>query len=396
MEPIAIEDISSDVYVGPFHEKQRALGGTFYEDYGTLWTATFGDPVSEYWSVRRDVGLWDTYALVKFHLTGRDTLLALDRLFTRRLTGAEPGVVRYGMLLDEQGLMLDEATVVVVSSEEAYLFGNDQRAGFTGHMAAQTAGMDLNIEDVSRAIPSLAVQGPRSFDVLSKLTDTDFGSLRWFRCLPAPIEIAGVRGLLVRAGFTGELGYEFYLLDGDDGAEGLWDAVAGAGAAPIGLDAIEKLRIEAGLLIAEEDYWPGETDPLDLGMERFIDFDDHDFVGRDAVKERVEDPPRRFVTLALEGEMAPEHGAPVEIGGTTVGDVRSADTTPRFGALALAVVDAAHAAPGGEVDVGGFTGRVHPLPIDDPEKLRPRSDPRDPVTAHHRTGVVWGSLKPSL
>ena len=57
----------------------------------------------------------------------------------------------------------------------------------------------------------------------------------------------------MRAGFTGELGYEFYLLDGDDGAEGLWDAVASAGAAPIGLDAIEKLRIEAGLLIAEED-----------------------------------------------------------------------------------------------------------------------------------------------
>lgn len=382
MEPIATEGISSDIDVGPFHERQRAVGGTFYEDYGSLWTATFGDPVSEYWSVRRGAALWDTYALVKFHLTGRDTLVALDRLFTRRLARAEPGVVRYGMLLDEQGLMLDEATVVVVSPEEAYLFGNDQRAGFTGHMAAHTVGMDLTIEDVSRAIPSLAVQGPRSFDVLSQLTHTDLASLRWFRCLPDPIEIAGVRGLVVRAGFTGELGYEFYLLDGDDGAEGLWDAVASAGAAPIGLDAIEKVRIEAGLLIAEEDYWPGETDPLDLGMERFIDFDGHDFVGRDAVKERAEDPQRRFVTLALEGETAPEHGAPVEVGGTTVGDVRSADTTPRFGTLALAVLDAAHATPGGRVDVGGSPGRVHPVPIDDPEKRRPRSDPRDPITAH--------------
>ena len=381
MEPIAVESISSDIDVGPFHEKQRALGGTFYEDYGLLWTATFGDPVSEYWSVRRDVAVWDTYALVKFHLTGRDTLRALDRLFTRRFADAEPGVVRYGMLLDEQGLMLDEATVVVVSPEEAYLFGNDQRTVFTDHMAAHTVGMDLDIEDVSRAIPCLAVQGPRSFEAFSHLTHTDFTSLRWFRCLPDPIEIAGVRGLLVRAGFTGELGYEFYLLDGDDGAEGLWDAVAGAGAAPIGLDAIEKLRIEAGLLIAEEDYWPGETDPLDLGMERFIDFEGHDFVGRDAVKERVADPRRRFVTLALEGETAPEHGALVQVDGTTVGDVRSADTTPRFGTLALAVLDAEHATPGGRVDVGGSQGRVHPVPIDDPEKRRPRSDPRDPITA---------------
>ncbi|MEX0990223.1 MAG: aminomethyltransferase family protein [Actinomycetota bacterium] len=380
MEPIAIEDIPPDVYVGPFHEKQRALGGTFYEDYGTLWTATFGDPESEYWSVRRGAALWDTYALVKFRLTGRDTLPALDRLFTRRLADAESGVVRYGMLLDEQGRMLDEATVVVLSPEEAYLFGNDGGATFTAHMAAHTVGLQLDIEDVSRALPCLAVQGPRSFEVLAKLSGTDFGSLRWFRCLPDPVEIAGVRGLLVRAGFTGELGYEFYLLDGDDGAERLWEAIAGAGAAPIGLDAIEKLRIEAGLLIAEEDYVPGETDPLDLGMERFIDFDGHDFVGRDAVMERTQDPPRRFVTLALEGEVAPHHGAPVNVGGRIVGDVRSADVSPRFGTLALAVVETAHAAPGGRVMVGGSAGRVHPVPIDDPEKLRPRSDPRDPVT----------------
>ncbi|MEX0833338.1 MAG: aminomethyltransferase family protein [Actinomycetota bacterium] len=386
MEPIKNDEISSEIYVGPFHEKQRAIGGTFYEDYGTLWTASFGDPVSEYWSVRKDAALWDVYALVKFRLTGRDTLVALDRLFTRRLADAQPGLVRYGMLLDEEGLMLDEATVVVISSEEAYLFGNDGQATFLGHMDAHSEGLDVNIENVSRAIANIAVQGPRSFGVLSTLTDTDISSLGWFHCLPDPIEVAGVRGLLVRAGFTGELGYEFYLLDGNDGAEELWDAFVNAGAAPIGLDAIEKVRIESGLLIAEEDYEPGETDPLDLGMERFMDLDDHDFVGRDAVMKRVDDPPRRFVTLAFEGEELPEHGAPVSVDGATVGDVRSADTTPRFGALALAVVDTAHAVPGGRVDVQGREAVVHLAPIDDPKKLRPRSDPRSPLVASPTEG----------
>ena len=139
-----------------------------------------------------------------------------------------------------------------------------------------------------------------------------------------------------------------------------------AGAAPIGLDAIEKVRIESGLLIAEEDYEPGETDPLDLGMERFMDLENHDFIGRDAVMKRVDDPPRRFVTLALAPEHLPEHGTPVKVDGATVGDVRSVDTTPRFGALALAVVDAAHAAPGDRVDVEGRGAVVHPVPIDDP------------------------------
>jgi aminomethyltransferase len=375
MEPIALEDISPSIDVGPFHGRQRQRGGSFYEDYGTLWTATFGDPVSEYWAIRRGAALWDTYALVKFRFSGPDALIALDRLFTRRLIGAAPGIVRYGMLLNEEGLMLDEATVVVVSDEDVYLLGNDSSQTFVDHMLAHTSGLDVSIVDVSRAVPCLAVQGPRSFEVVSKLTDAEIGELRWFRCLLDPVEVAGVRVLMLRAGFTGELGYEFYLLDGDDGATTLWDAIVDAGAVPVGLDAIEKVRIEAGLLIAEEDYDPGATDPTELGMQRYLDLEDHTFVGREAVIERARVPLRTFVTLVLDGSDVPAHGAPVFTGDERVGEVRSADTTPRFGTLALAVVDTAHAAPGTKLTVEGQGCLVHPVPIDDPEKLRPRQDP---------------------
>jgi len=381
MEPISLQDIGPEIYRGPFHDRQRQRGGTFYEDYGTLWTATFGDPVAEYWAVRREAALWDTYALVKFHFTGPDTLPALDRLFTRQLRGAAPGTVRYGMFLNDDGLMLDESTVVIVSAEEAYVFGNDDADPFLEHLAAATAGMELAFEDVSRDVPNLAVQGPRSYEVIASLTTTDLCSLRWFHCIPDPVKIAGVRGLLVRAGFTGELGYEFYLLDGTHGAESLWDALVDAGAIPIGLDAIEKIRIESGLLIAEEDYFGGETDPLDLGMERFIDLEDHDFVGRSAVSQRMAEHPRRFVTIALEGGTAPAHDDPVILHDEVVGRVTSADVSPRFGVLALAVVGAACSAPGSRLEIGGRVGHVHPVPIDDPQKLRPRSDPRHPLTA---------------
>lgn len=376
MQPIAAEDMSPEIYVGPFHGRQRRRGATFYEDYGTLWTATFGDPVAEYWSVRQRAAVWDTYALVKFRFTGRDALAALDRLFTRRLIAAEPGLVRYGMLLDERGLMLDEATVAVISEEEAYLLGNDAGQPFVDHMLAHTSGLEVAIDDVSHAVPCLAVQGPKSYEVLSGLTDIDIGNLRWFRCEPDPIELAGVRGLIIRAGFTGELGYEFYLLDGDAGAPALWDAIVDAGATPIGLDAIEKVRIEAGLLIAEEDYEPGVTDPVELGMERYLDLDDHDFVGREAVAERAREPRRRFVTLAVDDPEIPEHGAPVRDGDEVVGEVRSADITPRLGTLALSVVESSRAVPGTKLSVDGRGALVHPVPIDDPEKLRPRADPR--------------------
>ncbi len=381
MIPIAAKDISEEIHVGPFHARQRELGATFYEDYGTLWTASFGDPVSEYWAIRRDVGLWDTSALVKYHVTGSDTLTALTRLFTRRLVDAPPGTVRYGMLLDQDGLMLDEATVAVLSDDEAYLFGNDGEASFSDHMSSHTRGMDVQFANVSNEIPCLAVQGPRSFNVMQQLTGVGLESIPWFRCLPEPIQIHGVKCLLVRAGFTGELGYELYLLDGPDGAEQLWDVIAAAGATPVGLDAIQMIRVEAGLLIAEEDYFPGQTDPLDLGMERFIDLDGHDFVGREALIARLSNPSRRFVTLRLAGENAPPGGSTVEFGGEVVGEVRSAYTTPRYGTLALSVVDTQHSEPGTRVLVQEREGVVHPVPIDDPRKLRPRSDPHHPLVA---------------
>jgi aminomethyltransferase len=377
VEPI--DAVASGPQKGPFHERQRALGATFHEDGGRLWTGSFGDPTQEYWAVRRDAGLWDVSALVKWRFTGPDTLAALDRLTTRRVIALAPGTVRYGVILNDDGLMLDEGTTLVVSPEEAFYFGNDERAPFEEHLRRGIAGVDVQLENVTSRMPNVAVQGPRSFEVLSLLTDADVASLKWFRMIPEPVSVAGVEGYLSRTGFTGELGYEFFLLD-PGGAERLWDAIADAGAKPIGLDAIELLRIEAGLLIQGEDYQPGETDPYELNLDGSIELETHDFIGRTAAAVSALNPPRRLVTLQLDGDRAPQPGSRVTKDGADMGDVRSAAVTPRFGALALAVIDAATALEGGRVGVGSSEGVVRDVPVDDPTRLRPRSDPRNPVT----------------
>jgi aminomethyltransferase len=377
MEPIDV--VPPEIRTGPFHDRQRAIGGSFYEDMGWLWTRAFGDPVAEYWAVRRDAGLWDVSALVKWRFTGSDARAALHLLTTRRTLRLQPGTVRYGMILDEDGRMLDEGTTLVVSSDDAYFFGNDEREPFVEHLERHTAGLDVKVENVTADIPNIAVQGPRSFEVLSRLTDVDFSELRWFRMIPEPISIAGVRGYLTRTGFTGELGYEFFLTDAD-GAERLWDAILDAGATPFGLDAIELLRVEAGLLIQYEDYTPGETDPYELNLDPYIEFEGHDFVGRAAATKRAAGRPRRLATLQFVGENAPEPGARVHQGAAHVGDVRSAFRTPRFGSIGLAVLDAETARESEHVEVEGAKATVRHVPIDDPGKLRPRSDPRHPLT----------------
>lgn len=380
MDPIDNDAFSIDIRTGPFHERQRALGATFYEDLGSLWTRSFADPVGEYWAVRRDAGLWDVSALVKWRFTGPDALAALDRLTSRRMIGADPGVIRYGAVLNEEGLMLDEGTNCVVAEDDVYFMGNDERRPFEEHVRSHTSDLNVEIENATWRIPNVSVQGPGSFRVLSGLCSADLASLRYFHLIPEPVEVAGVKGLLTRTGFSGEIGYEFFLLDGPDGAESLWDAIREAGARPFGLDAVEMLRIEAGLVIQEEDYWVGETDPLDLSLEGFIDTD-HDFVGRDAVVALIGTPARRMVTLSFAGEQVPEVGAGLARKGEHVGFVRSAVLSPRFGVIALAVMDRAHIAYGGTVEVGELVATVGPVPIDDPHKLRPRADPRLPIRA---------------
>jgi aminomethyltransferase len=376
MEPI--DDITEDLYKGPFHERQVALGGTFYEDLGNLWTRAFGDPVGEYWAVRRSVGLWDVSALVKWRFSGPDTLAALDRLTTRRMLAAAPGVIRYGAVLDGRGKMLDEGTACVLSREEAFFFGNDEREPFERHLREHTSDLEVEIENLTQTIPNIAIQGPDSFGVLSRLTGADLTSLAYFQVIPGRVKVAGVRGLLTRTGFTGELGYEFFIEDAEN-AVVVWDAIAAAGARPFGLDAVEMLRIECGLLIQEEDYFVTETDPYDVSLDPFIELEDHDFVGRDACVTAAKEPPRRLVTIALEGEKVPEHGSPVGRGGDPVGEVTSACLSPRFGVLALAVLDNIAADDGEAVEVGSNTGVVRSTPFDPGCRVRPRSAPWDSV-----------------
>lgn len=169
--------------------------------------------------------------------------------------------MRYGLVLDPDGYLLDEATFLVTSPTQGYLLGNDERAPFISHLRAASADLEVAITNLSRKLPTLAIQGPDSYQLLAELIDRPFAELRWFRCLPE-VWLMGVRVMLIRAGFTGELGYELYFLDGDEGAEQVWDRLVSAGARPIGLDAMRALRCELGFVIQGEDYVPGETDPV--------------------------------------------------------------------------------------------------------------------------------------
>lgn len=215
----------------------------------------------------------------------------------------------------------------------------------------------------------ISATGPGSRDLVQGLTEFDLSSLRYFRFNPEPVQVAGVPTTVLRTGFSGELGFE--LVTDPASAVTLWEALAGAGGRPFGLDAIDLARVEAGLIIVAVDYQPAETSPWDLSLDRFIKPGTED-VGSDALAAYGTNPPKRFKTLRIEGESAPEAGAAVSKDGVDVGVLTSPAVSPRLGTIGLAILDAAVANDGEKVEVGGAVATVAPLRLYDPEKKKPR------------------------
>ncbi len=150
----------------------------------------------------------------------------------------------------------------------------------------------------------------------------------------------------------------------------------GAGATPFGLTAVDLARTEVGLVIIAVDYNPNELSPWDLSMDRFIKTDT-ECVGSAALAERGANPPKRFKTLKIEGDTAPDYGAAVTKDGRQVGVVTSPAVSPRVGTIGLAILDADVASEGEKVEVavgdGTAAASVEPLSILDPKKERPRA-----------------------
>jgi aminomethyltransferase len=220
----------------------------------------------------------------------------------------------------------------------------------------------------------IAVQGPKSQATLQPLVKRDLDELAYFRFWPQKTTIAEVPGWVLRTGFSGEKGYELIVEPGH--AERVWARLIGAGGVPFGLTAIDLARTEVGLIIIGVDYQAGETSPWDLSMDRFIATDTEN-VGANALAERGANPPKRFKSLKIESDTAPEYGAAVSKEGREVGTVTSPAVSPRVGTIGLAILDS-DASPEGEkveVAIGDATApaTVEPLSILDPKKERPRA-----------------------
>jgi glycine cleavage system T protein (aminomethyltransferase) len=357
----------------PLADWHEARGAEVLIEDGWPWYMhEGGDPMAEYEAIRSGAGIWDLFSTSKYEVTGPDAARLIQRRFTNSLAGVPDGAVRYGAFVNADGLMIDDGNVYKFGDEKFWVMINT--AGIDDWFRETAADLDAQVAHRTEELAMISVQGPTAQATFQPLVDRDLGDLRYFRFWPEAVTVAGVPAHVLRTGFSGEKGYEIVMAP--DHARTVWDALLGAGATPFGLTAVDLARTEVGLIIIEVDYNPGELSPWDLSMDRFIKTDT-ECVGAEALAARGANPPKRFKTLRIEGDTAPDYGAAVTKDGREVGVVTSPASSPRLGTIGLAILDADVANDGEKVEVAVGEATV-PAVVDvlsslDPKKERPRA-----------------------
>ena len=374
-----------------FHEKTSALTSRFTE-YNGYWLPTSYDnlgAVNEYWACREKAAVMDLSPLRKFEILGPDAEALMQATMTRDIRRLADGQVVYTAMCNETGGMLDDGTVFRIAADNFRFVGGAEYDGVWLREQAERLGLRVWVKESTDDLHNIGVQGPASREILAGIVwtppaQTPFAELRWFRFSIG--RLGGPQGLPLiasRTGYSGELGYELFCHPKD--APALYDAVMDAGAphgiAPLGLDALDMLRIEAGLIFAGYEF-DDQVDPFEAGIGFTVTADkEDDFVGRDALLERRAHPQRTLVGLELEGNETAGHGDCVHVGRSQIGVITSGTRSPILKKnIALCRIAVQHAEIGTAVEVGKLDGHQKRIPATvvrtpfyDPEKLRPRS-----------------------
>jgi aminomethyltransferase len=374
-----------------FHPRLAALTRN-YTEYRGYWLPTrFNNdgPIGEYWACREKCVVLDLSPLRKFEVTGPDAEALLQYCLTRDIRKLSTGQVVYSAMCYENGGMIDDGTVFRLGQNNFRWIGGDDYSGIWLREQAEKKGYKAWVRSSTDQLHNIAVQGPNSRALLKEIIWTSaaqpaIGELEWFRFAVGRIgHFEGPPVVVSRTGYTGELGYEIFCHPKDAIAvfDAVWEAGQKHGISPMGLEALDMVRIEAGLIFANYEF-TSETDPFEAGIGFTVPLKTKadDFIGKQALIQRKENPRRKLVGLEIDSNEAVGHGDCVHIGRAQVGVVTSGMRSPILGqTIALARVDALNAEIGTEVEIGKLDGLQKRLPARivkfahyDPDKTRPR------------------------
>lgn len=357
-----------DLQLLPLDAWHRARGGRMVPFAGYAMPVQFEGIVAEHEWTRSRAALFDVSHMGQLFVSGEGAEAALEALLPIDLATLEHGALRYSLLLDDNGGIIDDL-IVSRWRQGFYLVvnGATKRGDVDWMRERLPGGVTLELLE-DRAL--LALQGPAAFAVLERHATGQWplSALTFMR--GGRFEIAGTAAWVSRTGYTGEDGFELSFAATD--AERVADLLcAEPEVKPAGLGARDSLRLEAGLPLYGHDL-SRETDPVTAGLAWSIASrrrEQGGFPGHARIAALLaEGPARRRVGLSIDGRLPAREGAPVLNGEAEVGRVTSGGFSPTLGhPIAMAYVDSAHARPGTllAIEVRGrmLEARVVPLPF---------------------------------
>jgi len=369
-----------------FTESIRHLTDDFADISGTWLPQTYAGigEHEEYWALRTRAALMDLSLLKKFEISGSQTSDLLQLTFSRDVDALQAGQSIYGCLINHHGGIIDDGLVFKFAEQSFRYVGNCETDGDWLRKVARERGLDALIKTSTGSLNNVALQGPNSREILGPLIEWDDGQgistmhdLKYFRFATGTLN--GISVLVSRTGYTGELGYELFVHPNQ--AECLWrtliDAGKPLGLRPLGMKALNRARIEAGLLASGLEFNSGIS-PYEAGIGWCVSPNKTSMIGAQALERRRDNPFRVGVGLVLSSnEIAPSGEHVFPLGERfAAGVITSATFSPVLGkSIAMAQVYPEYATPGTVLEVAFIDkmGRrteavVGPLAAYDPKK----------------------------
>ncbi len=340
----------------PLYEEHVKLGGKLIPFAGYEMPVQYPEGVSkEHQAVRESAGLFDVSHMGEFIVSGARAEAFVNHVVANDVSRLVTGQALYSVMCKDEGGIIDDLLIYKFADRFRLVVNaaNIEKdwEWIQSRLAKYEHAADVEMRNESDDIALLALQGPKSEDILSRLTDEGLSTVGYYRFIEGRVD--GQSCVISRTGYTGEDGFELYCAPG--AAAKLWRALlqaGGEGVKPVGLGARDTLRLEMGYALYGNDIDEGTT-PLEAGLGWTVKLDKSDFVGRRALLAQKEKGlNRKLCGFTLTERGFPRPGHELRCGGDPAGTVRSGTVGPSVGqGIGTGYLPSQHSAPGTEIEV---------------------------------------------
>lgn len=353
----------------PLFDWHSTHGGRMVDFAGWSMPVQYTGIVEEHQATRNAVGLFDISHMGRVLVNGSDAAGYLDRLLTRSVVDMKPHQIRYALICNEEGGILDDVLCYRVTLENGEHSGYGlvvnagNRQKILSWMETQQSGFEVKLEDITTTYGMFAAQGPRAIETLDPFISCELTSLRYYTGQVA--QVCGVECFVSRTGYTGEDGCE--IVCPAEQLPAVWEeliaAASAVGGRAVGLGARDTLRLEAGMPLYGHEL-DESINPIQAGLEFAVNLRDREFIGREAIVGFQRDHKQSVrVGMQMEGKRVAREGAAILLGDQPAGKVTSGTFSPTFNhPIAMAYVCTSAAAPGTPLAVD-IRGREHPAQV---------------------------------